>query len=149
MHISGESESSIKHFFISFQMKVKVISLAKHFLGVIISMAPWPLNYWYLGVLPLKKMAVINSYKYQFSLPLKPATWSVHHLPTSGFLIQLAYIGLFISQKSSDTFKSLSIHWVIVNTITVLIIKTLQSLQKCILHSNTDSSGKNPTEAIE
>lgn len=56
MHIAGETESLIKHFRISFQLIVNINSLAKHFLGVIISAAPWSLNYWYLGVFPLKRL---------------------------------------------------------------------------------------------
>ena len=61
MHIAGETESFIKHFFTSFQLIVKIISLATYFLGVIISMAPLSLKFWYLGVFPLKKTALLTT----------------------------------------------------------------------------------------
>lgn len=59
MHIAGETESFIKHSFISFHLIVKISSLEKHFLGVIISIVPWSVSYWYLGVFPLKRTALL------------------------------------------------------------------------------------------
>lgn len=69
-YIADETESYINHFFISFQLVVKIILLAKCFWGVIISMAPSSLIYWYWRV-------------FQLSLNLRPATLLC--LPSIGF----------------------------------------------------------------
>lgn len=81
---------------------VKIFSLAKHFLGVLIWVELWLLSHCFLAVFPFRKTVLLTVYL--LNLTLKPAGWP--HLLSIylWLLIKPAYTVFFIPQKSINVF---------------------------------------------